>query len=188
MIKNMNQQKKDNELFAAHGVYLIYVNGVVKYVGSSLDFMKRKSGHLGRLRHHNHSNDFLQQLYDIHGEESFIFQAVPETTMAHPSTLYEYEAKYIYLHRNTVVNIANVNPDTTKLIRKGAAKKKNAEELSERFSGEKNPGCKITEIEALEIIKLKKDKIMIQIDIAAKYGISIGQVSKIGRTKWLNLI
>lgn len=187
MIKSMNEQKKDNELFGASGIYLIHVNGVIRYVGSSLDYMKRKSNHLANLRHNKHGNSFLQDLFNEFGEENFVFSVIPETTLRDPKDLYILEAYYLEKYQPQLVNIQAVKLKE-KPIRNEAEKKENAERLSGYFSGENNPSCKITREQAMEIINLKKEKIMRQVDIAALYGISVGQVSKIGRTSWLELI
>lgn len=63
------------------GVYIIrnLINGKV-YVGSSFKIEKRWRKHIFDLRHRVHSNSHLQRSFDKHGEESFSFDVLEETT------------------------------------------------------------------------------------------------------------
>ena len=46
------------------------------YIGSTTNFIKRKSSHLCQLRINNHRNKFIQKDYNNFGEEVFIFSIV----------------------------------------------------------------------------------------------------------------
>jgi len=48
------------------------------YIGSALDFHKRKSVHLSTLRNSKHRNTHLQRAFDKHGEEKMVIQIVQE--------------------------------------------------------------------------------------------------------------
>lgn len=61
----------------ARGIYKI-INAVNNkfYVGSAVDFEKRKARHLWRLRRGDHVNKHLQAAFNKYGESSFIFVLV----------------------------------------------------------------------------------------------------------------
>jgi len=48
------------------------------YVGRTKNFGNRKKDHLCRLRWGKHSNNYLQNSWDKHGEENFVFEIVEE--------------------------------------------------------------------------------------------------------------
>jgi group I intron endonuclease len=48
------------------------------YVGSAVDFEKRKARHLWRLRRGDHANKHLQAAWGKYGEQSFVFAVVQE--------------------------------------------------------------------------------------------------------------
>lgn len=56
------------------GIYCIenIINGK-KYIGSSIDVYKRKNRHFSELRNNKHKNSKLQNSYNKHGFESFVF-------------------------------------------------------------------------------------------------------------------
>lgn len=46
------------------------------YVGSSHNLLKRKYDHFYTLRHNIHGNRYLQNSFNIHGEENFVFEVI----------------------------------------------------------------------------------------------------------------
>lgn len=57
------------------GIYVIEIEGYEKfYIGSSIDFKRRKNQHLRALRKKSHNNQYLQNLYNKYGEKSFKFK------------------------------------------------------------------------------------------------------------------
>mgnify|MGYP001772056195 CR=1 FL=1 len=48
------------------------------YIGQTTDFKRRKREHLNELRKHKHSNLYLQNAFDKHGESSFEFFILEE--------------------------------------------------------------------------------------------------------------
>lgn len=48
------------------------------YVGSAVNYEKRKARHLWRLRRGDHANKHLQAAWDKHGENAFVFAVVEE--------------------------------------------------------------------------------------------------------------
>lgn len=60
-------------------IYKIEINGLDRfYIGSSVDFSKRRTHHLNMLRRGSHINIHLQRVYDKYGEESFSFVILEE--------------------------------------------------------------------------------------------------------------
>lgn len=63
----------------ARGIYkIINVVNNKFYVGSAVDFARRKRVHWSRLRRGNHSNKHLQSAWNKYGETSFVFVIVEE--------------------------------------------------------------------------------------------------------------
>lgn len=52
------------------------------YIGSSVNIQQRRDSHLQALRSNRHSNRHLQAAFNKHGETSFEFRIVQETTKA----------------------------------------------------------------------------------------------------------
>jgi len=48
------------------------------YIGSALDFKKRKGSHLSTLRNNKHRNIHLQRAYDKYGEDKMFFEIIEE--------------------------------------------------------------------------------------------------------------
>ena len=57
------------------GIYKIQFNDKI-YIGSAINFRKRKNVHIHRLRKNNHDNAHLQSAYNKYGEEEFIFTPI----------------------------------------------------------------------------------------------------------------
>jgi len=62
------------------GVYQILnrINGK-RYIGSTINIKRRWQGHLNRLRYGQHGNQHLQQAFDKHGENTFVFSVLEYT-------------------------------------------------------------------------------------------------------------
>lgn len=52
------------------------------YVGSAVNFERRKAKHLWRLRRGDHSNRYLQASWDKYGENAFVFAVVQEVPLS----------------------------------------------------------------------------------------------------------
>lgn len=50
-----------------------------KYIGSTVNYNKRKRAHLNGLRGSYHDNRLLQQDFDAYGEDSFVFKIICKT-------------------------------------------------------------------------------------------------------------
>jgi len=75
------------------GIYGIYNKVEDKfYIGSSLNIGSRVSSHYSELRHNKHSNEKLQQAFNIYGEASFLTIIIEECS---ESVLREVEQFYI---------------------------------------------------------------------------------------------
>jgi len=61
------------------GIYKIrnLVNGKI-YVGSAVDFDKRKREHFNLLKNNKHVNKHLQSSWNLNGEDSFLFEIIEE--------------------------------------------------------------------------------------------------------------
>jgi group I intron endonuclease len=61
------------------GIYKI-INVVSNkfYIGSAVNFSRRKARHFSELRHNKHNNRWLQASWNKHGEQAFIFAIVEE--------------------------------------------------------------------------------------------------------------
>lgn len=59
------------------GIYCIKnkINNEI-YIGSSIHIYKRRNRHFSELRNNKHKNYKLQRLYNLHGEESFLFYLI----------------------------------------------------------------------------------------------------------------
>jgi group I intron endonuclease len=66
------------------------------YVGSAVNYEKRKARHLWRLRRGDHSNKHLQASWNMHGEKAFVFAVVE--TIPDQMDLLETENKWLREH------------------------------------------------------------------------------------------
>ena len=61
------------------GIYkIINVVNNKFYIGSAVNFSRRKARHFSELRHNKHNNRWLQSSWNKHGENSFVFAVVEE--------------------------------------------------------------------------------------------------------------
>jgi group I intron endonuclease len=61
------------------GIYkIINVVNNKFYVGSAVNFSRRKARHFSELRHNRHNNRWLQASWNKHGESAFVFAIVEE--------------------------------------------------------------------------------------------------------------
>lgn len=59
---------------------IININNGKKYIGSTVNYHKRRLGHKASLRGGYHDNRLLQKDFDVYGEDSFQFKVVKETS------------------------------------------------------------------------------------------------------------
>lgn len=76
------------------------------YVGSAVNFAKRKAKHKWRLKRGDHSNKHLQAAWNKHGEKAFVFAIVQEVPEG--EDLLEMENRWLHEHvgREYCYNIA----------------------------------------------------------------------------------
>lgn len=172
---------KNQKITGKSGVYAVLLDGVIRYIGSGSSLESRKSNHLARFRNGTHSKK-LQAEFDRVGEDKFEFYVLD---LCDRESLYILEDLHMKIHEDTILN-KSVIRNTNKNIRTDAEQKAISKKFSEMMSGQNNPSAKITEKEAKEIIEMKKDKIKHD-EIAKLFGISVGHVSKIGKSKWSHL-
>ena len=65
------------------------------YIGSTLNWEKRKRSHLSSLRNKTHHCIHLQNAYEKYGEDSFDFLVIKEYTFETENELRELEERYI---------------------------------------------------------------------------------------------
>ena len=65
------------------------------YIGSTSNFIKRKSGHLSGLRKHRHHSFILQRAYDKYGESAFRFIILEELNDSNVNAAFAREQKYL---------------------------------------------------------------------------------------------
>lgn len=93
------------------GIYQIRnkINGR-RYVGSTSNFVRRKSQHFTQLRDNKHSNQQLQRAYDKYGENAFIFEVLEELPK---DKLIKKEQEYLNANTNgyNIAKIAGSNAE-----------------------------------------------------------------------------
>ena len=69
------------------------------YVGSTWDMFTRKRTHLSRLRNNRHHSAYLQNAWNKHGEDAFVFEVVEELPLdAPPEALEAAEDRWLLEH------------------------------------------------------------------------------------------
>lgn len=68
------QKTRDNRISDASGIYGIrnLVNNKI-YIGSAINFRKRKNSHFSALKKNRHHNNHLQRAYNKYGNSNFLF-------------------------------------------------------------------------------------------------------------------
>lgn len=69
-----------------------------RYVGSSINVLRRRRYHFSALRNNNHSSKKLQNAYNKHGEASFVFEIIEEFPVTEKREQFDKEKVYIDLY------------------------------------------------------------------------------------------
>ena len=153
------------------GIYKItnLINGKV-YVGQTIDYRRRRIGHLSALKLGNHHNKYLQSSYTKYGVNNFEMKLIKSCSK---SELNDLEKHYIQeldcLHDAQGYNIligGNENMIFTDAIR---------EKLSLSRRGEKNHNADISNEEAEQIILMLLNNEDVN-EISSKLGVSVHTV------------
>ena len=59
--------------------YIYIITNIIndkKYIGSSVNYLKRKNSHICYLRSNKHHSQHLQNAYNKYGEENFKFKSI----------------------------------------------------------------------------------------------------------------
>ena len=189
-----------NSMDAGAGVYCIKdSSGIVRYVGSSIEFGDAFTRHKYSLKNGLYggtSKDILQNLYDtddlyfdvlhISAYNSLVRYMTEDEKIQLQYTLSVLEEFYINLYKDTICN-------KQMRVNKSSSKGTSITSIKRRLSnlGEKNPNCKISETVASNIIWLrlngfKPREIQVMME---KHGINIKKmyISKIGIARWLHV-
>lgn len=97
------------------GIYCIQnIENGKRYVGQSVDIVRRWRGHKAKLRYGKHSNQFLQNAWLKYGEDAFTFTILETLEIRDSATLSKREGYYCTLFRtfdeNHGYNIEIVKP------------------------------------------------------------------------------
>lgn len=181
------------------GIYQIVncKNGHV-YVGSSSNLDRRFIEHKSRLRKNNHVNSYLQNAWNLYGEDSFEFDVL---ITCHPDMLLYYEQQFIdkgnpeYNLCPTAGNTLGRKLSDSECRRRSKALLGNKRCLGYKhtdearhnmgkshkgiLAGEKSPMSKLTDQQVIEIRNMYKTSKVFQYELAAIYGISQSTVSAI---------
>jgi group I intron endonuclease len=114
------------------------------YIGQSVDLNKRKSQHFISLKKNKHVNGYLQNAFNLYGEENFVFEIILVCEKDKKTlTYYEQTIESIYRKQNISYNIRECVDSNRGIKWTDESKQK----LSEMFSGIKNPnyGKKLSE-------------------------------------------
>lgn len=176
-----NDYKKG--LIGKYGVYIIKIEGIVRYVGSG-ELESRYSNHKSRLKNNKHGKK-LQKLYDeAGGLEVFEFEVLK---YCNKSDTYILEQEYMQLYKDTIVNKKGIN-STKKQIRRGKSASKHKEKFRELFQGENNPNAKLSIEDVIVIKTYMRDKVYTDREIAKMFNISISHVNSIRNgLKWASV-
>jgi len=168
------------------GVYLIKnMETLMVRVGSCQDVKKRWSNYKSRLKSGD-GNKVMQFDYNEYGLQSFDFIILEECNV---EDLFKREQYWLKEYADCCMYNKNRVVNTNKKIRTGNEAKNYKTERSLITSGEKNGHCTVlTKQTASEILWLKNNTKMKQIDMAAMYGCSPTLVSNIGKNRWGNVI
>jgi group I intron endonuclease len=167
------------------GVYLIKNMVTLNIrVGSCKDVKKRWSNYKSRLKSGN-GNKLMQEDYNNYGIESFDFVILEECNV---KDLFKREQYWLEEYADCCMYNKNKVVNTKKRIRTGREAKNYKTKRSLVTSGENNGHCTVlNELKASEILWLKNNTDMKQIEIAAMYGCKPTMVSRIGNDRWTNV-
>jgi len=140
------------------GIYKITnkVNGKF-YIGSSLDIKQRWKYHRNMLKSGAHDNQHLQNSYNKHGKENFIFEVLCEIDDTQIEIL-KAEQKVLDKYKNTWDMLYNIAHFVSSGMKGRSHTEKAKKTLSEKLSGENHPhyGKPVGEEWRRKISKAKK--------------------------------
>ena len=109
------------------------------YIGSAIDFIKRKKEHIYWLKKNNHHNKYLQNSWNKYGEANFKFELIDEIQSSKKELLLLEQAWlniYIPYDKNIIYNI---NKTTSSPFLGKNHKESSKQLLREKRFGDKNP-------------------------------------------------
>jgi group I intron endonuclease len=152
--------RERRETLKGSGIYQIRnIKNNKIYIGSSIDLTKRRNGHLATLARGTHRNSHLQNSYNKHGKESFVFEVLEEVKDL--DTLIEREQHWIDCE-TPEYNIASIAGSRLGVKHSKETRKKISEARKGKFTGEKNSfyGKKHSKETRKKISEVHRGKIM----------------------------
>lgn len=174
----MDSNKTISSEDSIKGIYYIKINGKY-YIGKDTAILgnTRIKQHLNLLKKGEHYNTYLQYAYDKYKEFEY---GILDSRICSLEELSQYEKMYIdhYDSYNNGYNLTIGGEGT------GGYKytEEQKEDLSKRFSGEKNGAAKLTNKQFYEIVEMLKAG-NTNLEIAERYGIHDRYVSLIRHKK-----
>lgn len=124
------------------GIYKIIniINNKI-YIGSTVNFKRRKRNHFWDLNNNKHDNDYLQKAYNKYGKENFRFEIIEY--IEDKKILLEREQSWIdklnVCDRNIGYNICEVAGNTLGQKMSSKTKQKISNSVKEYFKSNNNP-------------------------------------------------
>jgi group I intron endonuclease len=183
------------------GIYkMVNIETGLVYIGQSEDIDYRKGEHFRRLKYNRHENPHLQNSYNKHGYDGFVFEVVEECSI---EELNEKEKYYIQLYKSfnpkfgynktlggeggspnneTRIKISKslkghtISPETRTKIANGNRGKKTPKEVIDKISAKTR---KLTPTQEAEVLNLLIESNLTQQEIADMYNISTTIINRI---------
>lgn len=120
-----------------------------KYIGQSCDIYSRWQNHKWCLNNNKHSNDFLQNSWNLHGEENFIFYVLE---FCDETIINEREQYYIHFY-STLIDLNGYNLDS------GGNQNKRHSNITKMKISKAHMGKKLSKETRIKISKNRKGKL-----------------------------
>ena len=152
------------------------------YIGSTIDFNQRIATHKSKLRKNKHHSPILQNAWNKHGQDSFVFNVIENISF---ESLQEVEQKYIN-EKNPFYNIGKIvgaamkgrkhskeSIDKIKIAGTGRIVTEECKKLlREKFSADRSPSAKLSWEEVNNIRNLRKLEEISTLVLAKKFNIN----------------
>lgn len=149
------------------------------YIGSAVNLIRREYEHFKDLKYNHHGNKYLQDSYNIHGKDNFIFEIIEY--VKEKSKLIEREQHYLDIYFDNQKKCYNILPTAGSTLGRKMTKEQRIKN-SERQKGENSPRFGIDmPKETVKKIQLARKKTLQKLKL--KQGYCFISKSKIKFTK-----